>query len=104
MEENYEIRNRYSGIFKTKRMSFRNISSSGSEIDIVRSDAKKLGFVDEVPCQIEVCATEEQIQEIRDIALDFEFEAYDGPENYYPDEDDEAYQKFVRYGWLFDFL
>lgn len=65
---------------------------------------KKLGFVDKVPCQIEVCATEEQIQEIRDMAIDFEVAAYDGPDNYYPDEKDEAYQKYVRYGWLFDFL
>lgn len=76
------------------------------EVKLISSDPmlKKLGFVDKVPCQIEVCATREQIQEIRDMALDFEVAAYDGPSNYYPNENDEAYQKYLRYGWLYDFL
>lgn len=76
------------------------------KVNLISSDPmlKKLGFVDEVPCQIEICATEEQIQEIRDVAIDFEVDAFNVPNNYYPNENDEAYKKYVRYGWLFDFL
>ncbi len=76
------------------------------EVRLISSDPtlKKLGFVDKVPCQIEVCASKLQIEEICDMAIDFEIGAYNTPDGSDPNEDDESYKKYLRYGWLFDFF
>jgi hypothetical protein len=76
------------------------------EVKLISSDPmlKELGFVDKVPCQVEVCATKEQIDEIRNMAIDFEVMAFNTPDGDYPKDNDEDYIKYARYGWLFDFL
>lgn len=76
------------------------------EVKLISADQmlQKLGFVDEVPCQVEVCASQSQLEEIRDMANDFEICAYNTPDGNYPNEDDENYKQYLRYGWLYDFL
>lgn len=60
---------------------------------------RDLGFVHEIPCTIEVHATQEQINEIKEMAIQFEIDAI----NSCPDNS-EAYLYYEKYGWLFDFF
>lgn len=76
------------------------------EVKLLSSDPmlKELGFVDKVPCRVEVCATDTQIEEIRFMALDFELAAIDTPYGISFRKDDEVYLNYIRYAWLYDFL
>lgn len=76
------------------------------EVKLITSDPmlKSLGFVDKVPCQVEVCATKEQIEEICDMAIDLEVIVYSTTDSYYINENDENYKKYIRYAWLYDFF
>jgi len=78
------------------------------EVELIETDPalKNLGFVKEVPCTIEIKATDEQILEIEEMALDFEIE-------YLTDLDDagvtaqqrrESEKNYKRYGWLNGFF
>ena len=71
-----------------------------AEVILLSSDPmlKELGFVETVPCTIELNITEAQRDEIRDMAIQFETDAVDKPEN------SAAYKEYCKYGWLFDFL
>lgn len=73
-------------------------------VKLISSDSmlKKLGFVDKIPCVVEVCADDRKIQRIRDIALDYEILVC-GKDEYF-DKNDVDYRNYLRYGWLYDFL
>lgn len=75
-------------------------------VELISDDPmlKKLGFSDEIPCVIRVKATEEQIEEIKHLAIQTETDAYDTPDGELPAEDDPYYIRFLKYGWLFDFF
>ena len=76
------------------------------EVKLLSSDPmlKQLGFAGEVPCKIEVCATESQIEEICDTAMGFEIAAFNTTDGQYPDEDDSDYINYLKYGWLSGFF
>lgn len=76
------------------------------EVTLLTSDPmlKKLGFSETVPCKLELDITEAQRDEIRDMANDFEIEAFNTPHGKFPHKDSVAYKNFCKYGWLFDFL
>ena len=75
------------------------------KVELISCDPalKALGFVKEVPCTVKVDATSQQLQEILDIAIDFEEAAYNTPSGFL-DEKSEEYRNYKRYGWLFDFF
>lgn len=60
---------------------------------------KKLGFVEVVPCTIELIATHEQAKHIMDDAIDLEVDAF-----CIDDEKSEEWKLYERYTWLFDFF
>ncbi|MGN1098069.1 MAG: hypothetical protein ACI4SS_04145 [Clostridia bacterium] len=74
------------------------------KVELVDSDPAlfNLGFVLTVPCTVDVYATKEQIEEIMDIAMHYEINAYNTAD--YPKYDDPDYILYERYGWLWDFF
>lgn len=60
---------------------------------------KKLGFVEKVPCVIEVVSTEDEISSVVEDAFDLEIAAFQ-----IDDENSEEWELYERYGWLYDFL
>ena len=60
---------------------------------------KKLGFVEAVPCVIDVVATDEEISLVAEDAYDLEIAAFQ-----IDDENSEEWELYERYGWLYDFL
>ena len=76
------------------------------EVKLISSDPmlKVLGFVDDVPCKVEVCASDSRIEEIRDMVMEFETDAFNTPDGEYPNTTNSDYIKYLRYGWMFDFL
>jgi hypothetical protein len=76
------------------------------EVTLLQSDPmlKQLGFVESVPCIIELNITEEQRNAIRDKVIQFEVDAFNTIDGTYPSENSEDYKNYCKYGWLFDFL
>ena len=74
------------------------------KVKLISSDPmlKKLGFTETIPCVVEVCAENKKIDEIRNIAIDYEITACALDD--YPDENDIVYRNYLRYSWLYDFL
>lgn len=65
---------------------------------------RKLGFVDFVPCTIELQATEEQLEELYDMCIQFEIDVFNTPDGKYPSKNDPYYLKYLRYTWIADWL
>lgn len=60
---------------------------------------KKLGFVETVPCVIEVVSTDDEISSVIEDAFDLEIAAFQ-----IDDENSEEWKLYERYGWLYDFF
>ena len=78
------------------------------EIELLATDPafQSLGFSDTIPCTIEIKATEDEILELMDAAMDLETSAYmaeDDPKAT-REEIREAYAEYERYGWLYSFF
>lgn len=63
---------------------------------------KALGFVDFPPCVFSLDMTWNEYEEMMDELMYIEVDAYNSSNGYDPDEDDEYYQKYLKYGWLWD--
>ncbi|MDP4133363.1 MAG: hypothetical protein Q8882_05065 [Bacillota bacterium] len=76
------------------------------EVTLLKSDPmlKKLGFVETVPCKIELNITKAQRDKIRDMVLQFEINAFNTIDGKYPPENSMEYKNYYKYGWIFDFL
>lgn len=74
------------------------------EVKLISKDPalKELGLVDYIPCEIELCGTEEQINELEDIAIGFEIDALIEENPYYKDE--KSYALYLKYTWIADFI
>ena len=74
------------------------------EIDVVIAISdpalKKLGFSDEVPCTFEIMATDDEIEEIFEFAMDLEAEVYmsENPEK------DPLYQENKKWEMVYNIL
>ncbi len=68
-------------------------------VNLISSDPmlEQLGFVDTIPCVVEVVATEEEIRSVADDALQLEIDAF-----CCDDESSEEWQLYEKYGWLFE--
>ena len=68
-------------------------------VELISSDPmlKQLGFVNVIPCVIEVIATEEEIFAVADDALQLESDAF-----CCDDESSEEWQLYEKYGWLYE--
>lgn len=75
-------------------------------VELLASDPalRDLGFVHEIPCTIEIHATQEQINEIKEMAIQFEIDAINSADGTYCPDNSEAYLNYEKYGWLFDFF
>ncbi len=60
---------------------------------------EKLGFVETVPCVIEVGPTDDEISSVVEDALGLEIDAFQ-----LDDENSEEWKLYERYGWLYDFF
>lgn len=94
-------------IYETDMPTYEDLVKCMSElypeikIELKSSDPMlaKLGFVEKIPCEIDVQATEEQIKNIMDDAIDFEVAAFS-----IDNEKSKEWKLYERYGWLFDFF
>lgn len=94
-------------IYETDMPTYENLVRCMSElypnikIELKSSDSMlaKLGFVEKIPCEVDVHATEEQIKSVMDDAIDFEVAAFN-----IDDEKSKEWKLYERYGWLFDFF
>ena len=70
-------------------------------VDLISSDPilKQLGFVDVIPCVIDVNATEDEIGSVVDDAIQLEIDAFSRD-----DESSEEWKLYERYGWLYLFF
>ena len=75
------------------------------EVKLLKEDINlfNLGFSSHIPCDIEIIATDDQIDELMDMIIQFEVDAYDTP-NGEPKETDESYIKYKRYSWIYSLL
>ena len=60
-----------------------------------------LGFSDKVPCIVKIEVTEEQVDEILDITMWYEINAFNN-ECDYNYENDPDYILYEKYGWIWD--
>ena len=98
-------------IIETTETTYLNLKECLNEIypsikvELITRDPalKALGFVKEVPCVIKVEATSKQLEDVLDLAIDYEVAAYNTPSGF-PDEKSKEYRDYKRYGWLFDFF
>ena len=76
------------------------------EVKLLKEDINlfNLGFRSYIPCDIEIIATYEQIDELMDKIIQFEVDAYDTPNGREPKETDENYIKYQRYSWIYSLL
>lgn len=99
-------------IFKTDLETYYKFKKSISEIypqltvKLISQDPmlKNLGFIDKVPCEIELYATDEQFDELWNRVLQFEIDAYNTPDGENPPENDPNYILYCKYQWLESFL
>ncbi|MBR5428575.1 MAG: hypothetical protein IK118_09525 [Clostridia bacterium] len=63
---------------------------------------KKLGFVDYPPCVFTLDMSRDEFDDIMFALMDIETDAFNTPDGEMPEEDDPYYQKYLKYGWLWD--
>ncbi len=63
---------------------------------------KQLGFVDYPPCIFSLDMTWNEYEEMMDELMQLEIDAFNTPDGKMPAEDDPAYQRYGKYGWLWD--
>ncbi len=68
------------------------------------SNLVRLGFVDSVPCVVELDVDEKQFEEILYSFYDLEVDAYNTEDGKDPPQNDPFYQKYLKYGWIGDVL
>ena len=68
------------------------------EVKLISQDPKlmELGFSDHIPCEIELCGTDEQIEELEDMVFNFETDAFNTSDGDYPPPDDHYYILYSR--------
>lgn len=69
---------------------------------VIDEQLYKLGFAKNIPCIVELKATEEVIEEASDIAMWYEIHAFNTPGRDYPAENDANYIIYQKYGWIWD--
>lgn len=74
------------------------------KVDLITTDPmlKELGFVDYIPCTIDIMAKKEEIQKIKDFATDCEIAAYN--DEIIGNDNKHVWEEYEKYGWLFDFF
>ena len=72
------------------------------EVKLISQDPKlkELGFSDYIPCEIELCGTDAQIEELEDMIFNFETDAFNTSDEAYPPLDDHNYILYSKYGWI----
>lgn len=73
------------------------------KVNLIAEDTNlhKLGFTNEIMCTVELNLSDEQREELIEMCIDFETDAF----MYEPvDEQSEAYKNYVRYSWIVDFF
>ena len=63
-----------------------------------------LGLCDSAPCIVEFDMTDSEYEEMLDDLNELEIEAFNTPHGTYPSESSPAYQKYLKYGCLYDIL
>ena len=72
-------------------------------ISVVKDESLyKLGFSAYIPCIVEINATEKAIEEASEIANDYEINAFDTSNSKHPSSDNEEYNLYKKYGWIWD--
>lgn len=76
------------------------------EVKLLKEDINlfNLGFRSYIPCDIEIIATDDQIDELMDMIIQFEVDAYDTPNGKEPKETDKNYIKYKKYNWIYSLL
>ena len=64
----------------------------------------ELGFSKEIMCTIDIEATDDQIEELKDICYQFEIDAFNTPDGSDPPLTDPNYIKYEKYTWIADWL
>lgn len=65
----------------------------------------KFGFCDVAPCVVVFELDEDDFEKmLYDDLVQIEVDAFNTPDGKDPPEDDEYYQKYLKYGWMFDVL
>ena len=64
----------------------------------------KLGFCESAPCIVEFDMSTEEFNEMLDTLDDIEVDAFNTPHGSYPSRNSPAYQKYLKYGCLYDIL
>ena len=61
-----------------------------------------MGFAEQPPCTVDVDLTEEGCRELLDELMQYEIDAYNQEGSYYKIKKTPQYQKYLRYGWMWD--
>ena len=65
---------------------------------------EKMGFCDSAPCVLGFDLTKNEMDALLDDLMQIETEAFNTPDGKYPSCNDPDYQRYEKYGWLYDEL
>ncbi len=63
-----------------------------------------LGFCDVPPCVVAFDLNDSEFEEMLLELIQLEVDAYNTPDGKDPKEDDPYYQRYLKYGWIYDVL
>lgn len=76
------------------------------KIDLLSVDEnlEKLGFCESAPCLVSIDLSEDEYEQLLDELMDLEIDAYNTPDGKSPPDNDPAYIRYRKYGWMWDVL
>ncbi|WP_242862303.1 hypothetical protein [Clostridium botulinum] len=110
--KNYNFERKYNMKVETDMDTYLNLKDSieklmpSIHVQLIAVDdmLRKLGFVQTTLCTIEIQATDDQIEELRDICYQFEIDAFNTLDGCDPPKSNPNYIKYEKYTWIADWL
>ena len=65
---------------------------------------EKLGFCSSAPCVVCFDLSFDELNQLLDDLMQIEIDAFNTNNGEYPSQNDPYYQKYIKYGWLWDVL
>ena len=74
------------------------------QLEMCDENLVNLGFCQFAPCIVTLNISQEKFKDIIDELIDIETDAFDTKYGNYPKDEDPIYQKFLKYGCLYNIL
>lgn len=71
---------------------------------VADTNLQRLGFVDYTPCKVQIDITDDDYLALLDDLIQIEVDAFNTIDGKDPPKSDPYYQKYDKYGWMYDIL